>query len=210
MIRVYVAEDEVLLRDFVDAFFKGEPTYELVGFARDGQEAYEACSKLKPELVILDVMLPKLNGIEVLERLKKELPNTKVLVCSSIQSPKHMQRILKAQADGFLEKGSGLQAFSEAVHQVASGRSYFSPQILEALRDMALNPEFSDSLADLTAREREILQRIAEGATNKAIAESLGLKLKTVETHRANLMRKVGAHNAADLTRFAVDQGLIQ
>lgn len=209
MIRTYVIEDEALLRDFVVAFFEECPGFELIGTTDDGRIGLAQCLKLKPELVILDIMLPRLNGVQILSELKKELPKTRVLGYSSTHNEDVYKRMMKLRIDGFCMKGGGLQELKTAIEKVCSGECYFSPGVHQYLKELALTPDYVDSLKDLTSKEIEILQLIAEGQTNKDIANMLSNSPKTIETHRANLMRKLNLKNTADVTRYAIEQGLI-
>lgn len=210
MIRTYVIEDEVLLRDFVVAFFEESPGFELIGMTDDGRRGLDECLQQKPDLVILDIMLPSLNGVQILTELKKELPKTRVLGYSSTDNQDVYKRMMKLRIEGFCRKGGGLQELKTAIEKVCSGECYFSPSIHQYLKELALTPNYADSLEQLTPKEIEILQLIAEGRTNKDIANMLSNSPKTIETHRSNLMRKLNLSNTADITRYAIEQGLIE
>lgn len=206
---VYVIEDQVVLKDFIIRLLGDFPELELVGSSENGLEGCEEALKLRPELMILDVMLPGLNGAEVLRRIKKELPETIVLGFSGFQSRAVLKQMVENRADGLVRKTEGLLVLEQAIRQVISGQTYYSPEIVDLLRDMMLNPEKASSIQDLSARERQVLQLIAESNSNKEIAAKLSISIKTAETHRNNIMRKLDVHDAVALTRYAIANGLV-
>ncbi len=209
MKRVLVVEDQLLLRELITRLLEGMPTFELVGESGDGQEAYEMALKLKPDMLILDVLLPGLNGVGVLSRLKRDLPEVKVLAFSAFPNRRLVRDMVEAGANGMVQKSESLTILEAAIDQVAAGQTYFSPHISNMLRDMMLNPEQANALDELSPREREILQLIAESFSNKEIASQLGVSVKTVETHRNHIISKLDIHDPAGLTRYAIANGLI-
>ena len=210
MKRVFIAEDQTVLRSLLLKLLGSYKSVIVVGDSADGKEAYDKCLELKPDIVILDIMMPKLNGIEVLKRIKKRLPATRVLVFSEAKTKSIVSEVIQSGANGFVEKSAELEILELAIEKLVNGENYFSPAINEIIRDLVLNPVARiDSLDVLTEREHEILQLVAEGNTSKEIAISLNISFKTAETHRSRIMNKLGIHNVADLTRFAIRVGLV-
>ncbi|MGB0409932.1 MAG: LuxR C-terminal-related transcriptional regulator, partial [Opitutales bacterium] len=184
--------------------------FEVLLSTGDGQEGCDKSLELKPDFVILDVMLPRLNGTEILRRFAKELPKTRILVFSGYQSPGLIRELLQAGAHGFVEKSARLTELKKGIEIVSSGGSYFGPEVALLLRDAMADPKARDSGVNiLTKREREILQLIAESNSTREIAEKLDISVKTAENHRTNLMRKLDLHDVASLTRYAINNGLI-
>ncbi len=189
-----------------------EPGFEVVAECGEGHNACDLCLDLKPDLVILDVMLPGLNGTEVLRRFSRQLPETRVLAFSGYQDPVLLRNLLENGAHGFVGKSAPLSELRKGIHVVAEGGSYFGPEVAEILRAAMTSPPSGSSVpaANLTAREREILQLIAESNSTKEIAKILKISIKTAENHRTNLMKKVDLHDVASLTRYAIEQGIIE
>lgn len=210
MIKVVIIEDETMLRDFVVEALTDYPDCEIKGTYGDGIQAWDGCVEHKPDFVILDVNLPSLNGIEILHRIKNKLPNTKVLLFSGYFTSGTIRKALKAGVEGVIEKTAGLAEMRTALEKVMAGETYFGPKVVNVLREIMINPGMDDSLEILSEREKEVLQLIAEGYSTKAIAEKLDISIKTASTHRANLMQKLDLHGVAELTRFAIAQGLVK
>jgi len=207
---VGIIEDQTAIREMISQAVLDPEEYQVVFGTGDGQEGYEKCVELKPDFVILDVMLPKLNGTDILRKFSKELPEIRVLVFSGYQSPGLIRELLQAGAHGFVEKSAPLSELSKGVEIVSSGGSYFGPEVALLLRDAVAEQGNSESgLNILTKREREILQLIAESNSTRDIAEKLEISVKTAENHRTNLMRKLDLHDVASLTRYAINKGLI-
>jgi DNA-binding NarL/FixJ family response regulator len=184
--------------------------FEVIIESGDGKAGCEACLAQKPDFVILDVMLPSLNGVDILRHFQKDLPGTQVLVFSGYQSPALVRELLQAGAHGFVEKSAPLSELRKGVEIVASGGSYFGPEVALLLREAMADPRSSESgINILTKREREILQLIAESNSTREIAAKLEISVKTAENHRTNLMRKLDLHDIASLTRYAINNGLI-
>lgn len=154
-------------------------------------------------------MLPQLNGIEVLRRLRSSEYRPNILVFSAFPSKTMVRKVLEAGIDGFVEKDANLNELETAVEKIVAGQTYFGLKIVDIMRELMVNPQQSDSLEELTARERQILQLIAESNTSKEIAQKLDISVKTADTHRANLMKKLDVHDVAGLTRAAIAFGLI-
>ncbi len=206
--KIFIAEDQTILRDLIARIFKNLSHTEVVGTSGRGDEAYEKCLELKPDIVVLDVMMPHLNGLEVLRRLKSKLSRVKVMMFSEACTKQVIQQAIKAGADSFLEKDIELPELEKAIDRIVAGESYFGPKVTQVMRDIMQNPLQDESLDSLTTRERQILQLIAEGHTSKEIAKALNISNKTADTHRAHIMEKLNLHNVAELTRYAISVGL--
>jgi DNA-binding NarL/FixJ family response regulator len=209
MKKVIVIEDQTVLRDLICQLVDGYTTMAVVAQTGDGAEGYEMCLEHRPDLVILDVMLPNLNGSEVLRRLKAKNDRINILIFSAASSNSVVNRLLKAGVTGYIEKNAGLAELEKAISLVADGRSYFSPRVVEAMREIMLSGGQDDSLESLTPREREIVQLIAESYSNKEIAAKLGMSVRTADTHRTNIMKKLDLHDVAALTRWAIANQIV-
>lgn len=209
--RVVVVEDQTAIRQMIVAIIKNNPAFEVIGDFGDGHEAFTQCLELAPELIVLDVMLPSLNGIEILKRLLKRLPKIRVLVFSGHQNANMVYEIIQAGAHGFVEKSANLEELRKGLDRVAQGSTYFGPQVSELLRLTVFRPQGTPTggIAALSKREKEVLQLIAESHSTKTIAEKLGISQKTAENHRASLMKKLDLHGVAGLTRYAIQNGVI-
>lgn len=212
MKKVVIVEDQTAVREMISHIVQADPTFEVVAETGDGHEAHAMVMEHKPDFVILDIMLPGLNGAEVLRRFAKHLKNTRVLVFSGYQNPALVRELLQAGAHGFVEKAAPLSELKKGIEIVANGGSYFGPEVAQMLREAVLNPNASNrkGVDVLTAREREILQLIAESYSTKEVAQKLSISVKTAENHRTNLMKKLDLHDVASLTRYAIQQGLIE
>lgn len=212
MKRVVIVEDQTAVREMIAQIVHSETGFEVVGECGDGQSALDACLKVQPDLVILDVMLPGLNGAEVLRRFSRQLPKTRVLIFSGYQDSALLRELLEAGAHGFIGKSAPLSELQKGIEVVAGGGSYFSPEVAQVLREAMTNPAgvANPAVSRLTAREREILQLIAESYSTKEIANKLKISVKTAENHRTNLMKKLDLHDIASLTRFAIEYRLIE
>lgn len=206
--RIFIVEDQTILRDLVRRVVEGYPQVSVVGTSGDGQDAYQQCVALKPDIVILDIMLPYLNGVEVLRRLKSKFPAMRILVFSEACSRNVIKQSVESGVDGFVEKDVELAELERAIERVIAGETYFGPRVTEVMRKIMTSPDEDNSLKSLTSRERQVLQLIAEGNTSKEIAKILNISYKTADTHRANIMDKLEMHNVAELTRFAISSGL--
>jgi len=210
-IRLFIAEDHVAIREVLAAYLAAVPTIQVVGQATDGLSAIAACLELKPDVLLLDIDMPGLNGIAVTRKLAAEIPNTQILIFTSILDSATVRQAIEAGARGIIEKTGPVDALLKAIEAVAEGRAYFGAKITQLLQRSMTEPlPPPDPSDNLTSREREILQLVAEGHSNKELCTRLGISLRTVENHRHNLMRKLGAHNSADLTREAFRLGLVR
>jgi len=210
VIRVLLCDDHPIVREGLQVLLQREPDLLIVGEASDGHEVLDKAAALQPDLVLLDLSMPRGNGVDAISRLRKLLRSGKVLVLSMHAAPEYVRPALQAGAAGYLVKGSGLTELLQAIRAVAAGKQYLGREAAALLENDALTPTIqSDDLQRLTPREREVLQLIAEGHTNREIAALLQLSAKTVDTHRTSLMRKLDLHDVQGLTRFAVRRGLI-
>ena len=211
--RLVIAEDHTILREGLRSLFSSSPNFEIVGEAEDGREAIRCVEKLKPDLILTDLSMPRMNGMEAIREIKKRSPSTKVLVLTVHKTEEYILATLKAGAEGYILKDSTQSELMAAVKNVLSGRHYISPGISEKVIEGYLDGrkvlKARTTWETLTQREREILKLIAEGYRNKEIADFLDISVKTVEKHRANLMEKLDLHSASSLTAFAMEKGLI-
>ncbi|RFC49691.1 MAG: DNA-binding response regulator [Verrucomicrobia bacterium] len=210
MKRLVIIEDQTAIREMLVEILRLDINYQLVGECGDGQSALTLCLDVKPDLLVLDAKLPGLNGVDILRRISKKLPNMRVLVFSGHENPVLIREMLEAGAHGFVEKTAGLFEFKKGLETVAHGGTYFGPAVAALLRDVVANPDASSASDFLTDREREILQLVAESHSTREIAAKLGISIKTVDNHRTNLMRKLNLHDVASLTRYALEVGLIE
>jgi len=211
--RIFIAEDHAILRDGLRAMLTSLPGYEIVGEAEDGREAIRGVERGKPDLVILDLSMPKMNGIEALKEIKKASPETKVLVLTIHSSDEYVLPVLKAGAAGYMLKYDTQAELMTAIKSILNGKQYLSPgvskQVIEGYLEGGTTLKSKSAWETLTRREREILKLIAEGYKNREIADYLCISEKTVVKHRANLMAKLDIHNVSALTAYAVNKGLV-
>lgn len=211
--RVVIAEDHTILREGLRALLSGEPDFEVVGEAKDGQEAIRMVEKLEPNLILMDLSMPRMNGLDAIREIKKQSADTKILVLTVHKTDEYILATLQAGADGYLLKDSTHTELGMAIRTVLGGKFYLSPGISEKIIEGYLagnKPSKSTTPWEtLTARERGILKLIAEGYKNRDIAEYLCISVKTVEKHRANLMQKLDLHSVSALTALAIEKGLV-
>jgi DNA-binding NarL/FixJ family response regulator len=212
--KVLIAEDHQMLREGLKAILTGRTDLDIVGEARDGLEAVRKVKRLRPDLILLDLSMPRLNGLSVLRDTKAFLPETKVLVLTMHESEQHVIETFNAGADGYCSKNDSRQELLVAIDSVLSDNVYLSPAISKdilagflALRKQRRPDNAWDTI---THREREILKLLAEGYPNREIARMLYISIKTVEKHRANIMSKLDLHNVPKLTAFAIEKGLVE
>jgi len=210
-IHVVLAEDHALVRAGIRALLTAIPGVEVVAEARDGREALELIAQHLPDVAVMDITMPGLNGIEVVTRLRLEYPHVRVIVLSMHDNEEYVRKALRAGAAAYLLKDSDPAELELAVRAVANGGSYLSPTVSTyVVADYVRRGSEGDAPTDgLTARQREILQLIAEGRTNQDMAGLLDLSVKTIETHRAQLMDRLDIHDVAGLVRYAIRSGLI-
>jgi DNA-binding NarL/FixJ family response regulator len=207
--RLLLADDHSLILTGIRALLAGE--FDVVGQVEDGRTLVEEALRLRPDLVILDVTMPKLNGIEAARQIKKSWPEARLLFLTMHESPLYLREALQSGAQGYLMKSSASEELHAAIRAVLRGETYLSESISWQVRDTLSTPTGRPTrAAALTERQKEVLQLLAEGRSNKEIAGILGVSVKTVEFHRAQLMRTLGVHTAAELARFAVRLGLVE
>ena len=211
--KIVIAEDYRILREGLRALLSYDDEFEVAGEATDGQEALRQVEQLRPELLLLDLSLPRMNGTEVIREIKHRRLPTRILVLTVHADESQVYGALKAGADGYLLKNAGTDELTMAIRSVLAGRSYLSPSVSRGVIEGYLEDRGSGrpapSWQQLSKRERQVLKRIAEGAKNREIAKELSISIKTVEKHRANLMRKLDLHNTAALTAFAIEHRLL-
>jgi DNA-binding NarL/FixJ family response regulator len=207
-IRILLADDHAVVRQGFKMILGAQPDMEIVGEAGNGREAVELAERLKPEVVVMDVSMPELNGIEATRRLADSTPHTRVLALSMHKDSVYVREILRAGARGYLLKDSVADDLVSAVRAVAAGEGYISQQVSNAVLD-DYRRHVTNPIDLLTSREREVLQMLAEGKTNKEIAQVLNLSVYTVDAHRGRIMEKLNLHSINELVRFAVRNGLV-
>lgn len=214
-VTVLLAEDHVIVRQGLCALLNSDGNFRIVGEARNGREAVDMAAALRPDVILMDIAMPRLNGLEATRRILAENPAAKIVILSAHSDEAYIERMCAVGVAGFLEKQTSAEVLTKAIREVASGRTYFSPTVAKRLREVAAAPRGRDGLAKvdaarLTAREAEVLQLVAEGSANKQVAAALGISIKTVEKHRQHLMDKLGIHDTAGLTRHAIATGVIE
>lgn len=207
-IRILLADDHAVVRQGFKMILGAQSDMEIVAEAGNGREAVESAEKLRPDVVVMDVAMPELNGIEATRRITDASPHTRVLALSMHKDSVYVREILRAGARGYLLKDSPAGDLVAAVRAVASGEGYLSPAVSNAVLD-DYRRHVTNPIDLLTSREREVLQMLAEGKTNKEIAGVLNLSVYTVDAHRGRIMEKLNLHSINELVRFAVRNGLI-
>lgn len=207
-IKVLLVDDHPVVRRGIAACLSRHEQIELVGEAADGREALEKARALSPDVVITDVEMPVMNGADLTMALAKEMPGTRVLVLSVYHAPGHVLRMVQAGATGYMFKESPPEELIRGIVQVARGEPFFSENVAQIALNQVVRGQIAGVQA-LTAREREVLIRIAEGLSNKEIADALSLGVRTIETHRERAMRKLNIHSVAGLTKYALSQGWV-
>ena len=211
--QIFIVEDHRLFREGLKAMLSLDPGYEIIGEAEDGLEAIRLIRKAKPDLVLLDLSMPRMNGFSVLREIKGALPEIKVLVLSIHESDQYVLQAFEAKADGYAIKDSSREELRIAIRSVLEGKKYISPgvagNVLKGYLDGRKTLKSKSAFDTVTEREKEILKLLGEGYQNKEIADLVHISVKTVEKHRANIMAKLDLHNAAALTAFAFEHGLI-
>lgn len=213
--RILLADDHEVVRRGLCALLRAQPDWEVCGEASNGREAVEKAIKLKPEVVILDIGMPSLNGLEATRQILKAIPQTKVLILTLHDSDQIVQEVLNAGARGFLLKSDAARDLVAAVEALRRDKIYFTPKVASMVLDGYLRrntpgePIETNGRSRLTPREREIVQLLAEGKSSKEVAVVLGLSVKTAETHRSNIMRKLELHSVSDLVLYAVRNNIV-
>jgi DNA-binding NarL/FixJ family response regulator len=213
MIRVLLADDHTLFREGLRALFASEEDIEVVGEARDGEEAVREASELRPDVVVMDILMPGTNGIEATRRIRAALPDVKVLVLSMYDDEEHVQRLLAAGASGCMLKRATSDQLVRSLREVVAGGMALDPAVAakvvkDYVRRVQRDVEAPPS-GELTPRELEVLRLVAEGHSNQGVADRLGLSRKTVDVHRTNLMRKLDLHDVTEIVKYALRHGII-
>lgn len=211
--RIFIAEDQTIVRDGLRALLSSNPNFEVVGEAEDGRKVIRNIEECNPDLILMDLSMPRMNGMEAIKEVKKLLPDTKILVLTIHKTEEYILPVLKAGADGYVLKNDTQEELMTAIKSVLEGKSYLSPgvsqKVIEGYVEGSKTVKTKSSWDTLTQREREILKLIAEGYKNREIADDLCISIKTVVKHRANLMEKLDLHNVSALTTFAIEKGLV-
>jgi len=217
MLRILIADDHEVARRGIRAVLENHPGWRVVGEARDGRESVDLAAATNPDIVLLDIGMPNLNGLEAARQILATSPEIAILILTMHDSDNVVREVLRAGARGFLLKSDAGRDLVAAVEALQLQRTFFTTRVSQMVLDGFLDREKNghtikkdDSGDVLTSREREVIQLLAEGKTSKEVAVALNLSVKTAETHRTNLMRKLGLHSVADLTRYAVRNGIVQ
>lgn len=205
---VLVADDHEVVRTGLASLLAGQPDIRVVGTAADGLQTVREVVKLQPDVVVMDISMPRMNGIEAAREIRKRVPQARVIILSMHSSVEHVFHALEAGADGYVLKDSAAQDIIDAVRAVRVGRRYLSSKVVALMAEIEAHGTARSPLASLSRRERQILQMVAEGHTSMEIASTLSLSPKTVETYRSRLMQKLQIGDIAGLVKFAIQHGL--
>ena len=212
-IKVLIADDHTIFREGMRSLLQKELNIKIVGEANNGREAVKLTLELKPDIVVMDITMPDLNGMEATRKIKKVIPQIKIICLSMHSDRRYVVDMFRAGASGYLIKSCAYKELTDAINIVAANQTYISPQIAHIVVDESISRQKTTKKkaikSTLTPREREILQLIAEGKNTKYIAHHLHRSTKTVETHRRNIMRKLKVKSVAELTKYAINEGII-
>lgn len=210
ILKTILADDHQIVREGLKSLLNQEPDVEVIGEAQDGREAIRLVNELKPDIIVMDISMPNLNGIEATRQIVSDHPSIKVIALSMHHDKQFVSNMLEAGASGFLLKDCAADELIDAIHTVIGNRTYLSPDIANVvLTDYIHKLRTNESALNiLSSREREVLQLLVEGKSTKEISDILFISVKTVETHRQQIMKKTGIHNIAELTKFAIREGL--
>jgi len=214
-ITVLLAEDHQIVREGFRSLLKHEPDIEVVGEAETGRQAVQLTRKLRPAVVVMDIAMPLLNGLEATRQIRKDFPETKVLILSAHSDNAYVEQVAVLGAAGFLLKQTSSHILATAIREVQKGKTFYSPTISKRIHEhgrkgLDRGADFKKKHNHLSSREVEVLQLIAEGKPNKQVASELGVSFKTVDKHRQHLMSKLDIHDVAGLTRYAIAEGIIE
>ena len=211
--RIFIAEDHTIVREGLRSLLSSNPHFEIVGEAEDGREVIRSIEGCNPDLILIDLSMPRMNGLDAIREIKKLSPETKILVLTIHKTEEYILPVLKAGADGYMLKYDTQAELMVAIKSILDGKSYLSPgvsqKVIEGYVEGSKTLKIKSSGDTLTQREREVLKLIAEGYKNREIADYLCISIKTVVKHRANLMEKLDLHNISALTAFAIEKGLV-
>ncbi len=210
-IRILVADDHRIVREGIVKILDDSPDCDVVAEAADGVEAVDLALELRPDIVVIDLTMPRLSGLDAVRRIHSQLPQVRILVLTVHEDEEYIVPIIKAGASGYLVKDSASNELIDAIMAVAGGGVYFGPQATKILAEQYQRPAHlaADPYGGLTDREREVFHLVVEGKTNKEIARIMGIALKTAKNHRTNMMNKLDLHNTADIVRYAARKGLL-
>ena len=208
-IRIMLVDDHPVVRKGLASCLASHPNLQIVGEAADGQEALNKAKQISPDIVVMDIDMPQMDGLAVTEVLRKELPNVKVLIMSMHRHTEYVLRILQSGARGYVLKDATPEELVKAIETVNTGEPFFSRDVARLALNQFVRGGSGPNGTNLTNREREVLTQIAEGLSNKEIASRLGVGVRTVETHRERIMRKLNIHSVAGLTKYAISKGFI-
>ncbi|HVM46966.1 MAG TPA: response regulator transcription factor [Candidatus Acidoferrum sp.] len=213
-IAILLVDDHTVVRQGLRALLESEGDLKVVGEAENGRQAVRLAKKTSPDVIVMDVAMPVLNGIEATRQIAKDLPATKVLGLTSYGDDEYVAQLMQAGASGFLIKQTAADDLLKAIREVSHGGTYFSPSVARRMRDIkdafVANGHHPSKAGELTSRESEVLQLIAEGFANKQVAAELSISIKTVEKHRQQVMNKLNIHDVAGLTRYAISKGWVE
>jgi DNA-binding NarL/FixJ family response regulator len=213
-LRILIADDHEVMREGLRALIEHEPGWQVCGTARNGREAVDSAKRLKPEVVVLDMTMPELDGLEALRQIKHALPNTEVMIFSAHHSEEVIEQLFDAGAKSYIQKSDAGRHLVAAIKSLAEHKPFFTPEISGILFSRFFSADAgkkqSGAEHSLTVREREIVRLLAEGYSNKEIASSLGISVRTAETHRATLMHKLDIDSLAALVRYAIRNNIIE
>jgi len=211
-LRLLIADDHGMVRRGLRAAIEARPDWEICGEAENGRQAVELAKQLRPDLVVLDLTMPELNGLDATRKIRDALPDVHVLIQTMHDSEALAQEVLAAGARGYLLKNDAPEMLAQAIEALAAGRTFFTPKVSELVMSGLAKPGTSSAVprSRLTPRERELVQLLAEGKSNKQAADALGISLNTVETHRKNVMSKLRLRSASDLVRYAIRNKLVE
>jgi two-component system response regulator NreC len=208
-IRVVLVEDHQIVREGLRALLEGQDDIEVVAEADNGKDGVALVQQHQPDVAVMDLNMPELDGVEATKIIRKNVPNTQVLILSMYSTGEHVRPAIRAGAGGYLLKGSGLSDLVSAIKAVSSGNAFFSPEVAKIVLDDSRGVSAPRAGSDLTPRERQVLKLVAEGKSSPEIAKELGLSVKTIEGHRGRLMAKLETKNVAGMVRHAIRMGLV-
>jgi DNA-binding NarL/FixJ family response regulator len=214
-LRILIADDHELVRQGLRTSLETQPDWQVIGEAQDGIEAVKKSAALNPDVIVLDISMPQLDGLGAIRKIAKVLPGAKILILSMYESEKLIREVSEAGARGFVTKSSASRELVAAVEALQRGKTYFTPRVdqLGVTSFCRTDPNVGvipDKRDSLTPRQKEVIKQLAEGRSSREAAAALGVSVKTVETHRANIMRRLGCHSVSDLTRYAIRNHIIE